>query len=160
MPLITNKNFHASFWTDQECGYAFSRGKVILPICTRKDPYGFLNGVQAHKRKPGHSLGEVVASALSGLSSHNQLRNRLRELLITSLRTSESYDQSIAVSKMLLTLSPFSKRQMNMIVKNSLSQGQVQGSTEAMKHIRQLIRRNHPRGDKSLLHRLTKNPSI
>lgn len=39
--------FHASFWTDQELGYAIGRSVPIVPLKFGQDPYGFIGRFQA-----------------------------------------------------------------------------------------------------------------
>lgn len=41
------EDFHDSFWTDQELGYAFGRGVPIICVRLGRDPYGFIGKFQA-----------------------------------------------------------------------------------------------------------------
>ena len=104
---LVTKKYHGSKWTDQECGYAIAKQKLILPICVAINPYGFMASIQGYKKKRGISDPALVEQALAGLSDKASLRNRFRETLIAALRHSGSYSQSIAISKLLSKLSPF-----------------------------------------------------
>jgi hypothetical protein len=147
---IVTKSYHGSNWTDQESGYAVARQKTILPICRVVDPYGFLARIQGYKKKRGTSDAELVEEALSGLLNKPPLRNRIRESLIAALRHSRSYPQSIMISRVLLKLSPFSGRQMSLIMKHAISQSQVRNSIEASKYLSRLVRRNQTKLDPEL----------
>ena len=46
VPLLS-KNFHKSYWTDQEVGVAIGREIPIIPIKYEVDPYGFFGKFQA-----------------------------------------------------------------------------------------------------------------
>ncbi|MDP2885981.1 MAG: TIR domain-containing protein [Ignavibacteria bacterium] len=159
MPLITKQNFHDSYWTDQECGFALARNKVILPISSRI-PYGFLEKFQAHKRKPGKKETDLIEDVLAGLARRKPMGNRFLASVISALRASSSTDQSIALSKFLLRSLPFSTAQMNTILRNSLAQPQVLGSSKAVKLLRQLVRRNPKKAEKVLVNRFNKKVTL
>ena len=44
---LLTEGFHDSLWTDQEVGFALSRGVPILAVRLGKDPYGFIGKFQA-----------------------------------------------------------------------------------------------------------------
>ena len=48
-------DFHASAWTDQEVGWAFGRGLLVVPVRLGADPYGFagkVQGISGNLEKP------------------------------------------------------------------------------------------------------------
>ena len=45
LALVT-PDFHASVWTDQEIGWAFGRGVLVVPVRLGVDPYGFAGKAQ------------------------------------------------------------------------------------------------------------------
>ena len=155
IPLITKHNFHTSYWTDQECGMALTRSKVILPVCSR-NPYGFLEKYQAYKRKPGKSERQLVEDVLVGLASHKGVRNRFLATLISAVRTSSSVDQSVALCRVLARISRLSKVQIAKLLRNAIAQPQVQKSLESVKYLRQLMKRNAGKIEKSLLNKFEK----
>jgi hypothetical protein len=155
IPLITKENFHASYWTDQECGFALARARVILPICSR-NPYGFLEKYQAYKRKPGKNEEQLIEDVLVGLASHKSARNRFLATLISALRTSSGFDQSVAICRVLARISQLSKVQMAKLLRSAIAQPQVHKSAESVKHLRQLIKKNSAKVEKSLLHKFEK----
>jgi len=155
IPLITKQNFHASYWTDQECGFALARAKVILPICSR-NPYGFLEKYQAYKRKPGKNERQLVEDVLVGLASHKSVRNHFLATLISTLRISSGFDQSIAICRVLSRISQLSKVQLSKLLRNAIAQAQVHKSDEAVRQLRQLIKKNAGKVEKSLVHKFEK----
>src|SRR5665213_2557369 len=48
--LMTD-NFHESFWTDQEVGFAVARAVPLIAVKLGKDPYGFIGKFQALSRE-------------------------------------------------------------------------------------------------------------
>jgi hypothetical protein len=40
-------DFHGSWWTDQEVGWALGRGVPVIPISVGVQPYGFIGAIQA-----------------------------------------------------------------------------------------------------------------
>jgi hypothetical protein len=116
-------------------------------------PYGFLASIQAHKKKRGITDPQLVEQALNGLLANKQMRNRFRETFISALRHADSSFQAAAITKLLLRLSPFSRRQMGLIMKNSIAQNQVAGSAEATKSLKALMKRNQAKLDHNLLTR-------
>jgi hypothetical protein len=50
IPLLSD-SFKKSDWTDQECGIAFSKGLLVIPVSFTYDPYGFLRVFQSLRVK-------------------------------------------------------------------------------------------------------------
>jgi len=48
---LLTKDFHQSYWTDQEVGFAFARSVPIVPVRLGMDPYGFIGKFQALSSK-------------------------------------------------------------------------------------------------------------
>ncbi len=141
IPLITKQNFHDSLWTDQECGIALARGKVILPIVSRI-PYGFLEKFQAYRRKPGRKEADLIEDVLVGFARRKSIGARYLTSVISALRTSNSLEQSVALLKLLHRSMPLSASQMNTILRNSAAQQHVTGSAKAVRVLRQIVKKN------------------
>jgi hypothetical protein len=47
LTCLLTKNFHKSFWTDQEIGFCVARRVLIIPLKVDIDPYGFIGKYQA-----------------------------------------------------------------------------------------------------------------
>jgi hypothetical protein len=155
MPLLT-KSFHRSHWTDQECGFALNLDKLILPVSKGVNPYGFLRNRHAYIVKKGKSLDAVLAELLSSLTHQKKVANKFRDSLILAVRTSSGFPKSIAIFNLLAKLTPFSRRQMKLLLKYSIAQDQVYRSTEASKLLNQIVRRNPRTTDKELVRQFMK----
>ncbi len=51
IPLLTPE-FERSTWTNQEIGYSYARGKLIIPVKITRDPFGFISHIQALTMRP------------------------------------------------------------------------------------------------------------
>jgi hypothetical protein len=151
VPVLT-KHFHKSSWTDQESGFALAKNKIIVPVAVGILPYGFLNDFQAIK---GNSLEPkaIARKLFVGLTKQASLRNRLRECLIPTLLKSKHYDDSGDIAELLLTLHPFSRRQVTLILKAAIANQQVHEARSAIEPIDKLIKRNRTRVESPLLNR-------
>jgi hypothetical protein len=145
VPILT-KEFCDSDWTDQECGIAFALNKFVLPVCYRTDPYGFISQYQALKasNKRGGEI-EIARNIVLSLIERKELRNKLRDLLISLFTQAGSWIEAGKQSEFLLKLLPFSDRQMNNILQAAIANNQISGSIIATKNIGKIIRLNQPR---------------
>lgn len=93
LALIT-PDFHASVWTDQEIGWAFGRGVLVVPVRLGVDPYGFagkVQGISGDLEKPKTLAKSVFEAMLANPQTHSEVRRAL----VTALCGSGSYSQSI-----------------------------------------------------------------
>jgi hypothetical protein len=77
--LIT-PDFHESDWTDQEIGWAFGRGLLVLPVRLGCDPYGFagkVQGVAGTFENPERLSALIVESLLTNQQTHGEMRRAL-----------------------------------------------------------------------------------
>ena len=63
---LLTQNFHGSFWTDQEVGWALGRNIKVVPVNLGVDPYGFMGVIQA-KRVSRDEIVWLVFDALKEL---------------------------------------------------------------------------------------------
>lgn len=61
---ILEPGFHQSSWTDQEIGFAFGRGVVIVSVRIGQDPYGFIGKFQAITENQISLLPQKIFDAL------------------------------------------------------------------------------------------------
>jgi hypothetical protein len=68
---IHTVGFSASFWTQQEIGFAVGRGVKIISLKMGEDPTGFISKRQAlpHRRR----MAEEIAKEIDGLFSSDEL---------------------------------------------------------------------------------------
>jgi hypothetical protein len=147
---LLTPNFETSDWTDQECGFALANDKIILPISKGPNPHGFIRDKQAYKIKKGEPISLVVKRALAGLATHKSVRSRFRNVLISSIRSSRSFEDSILRIGLLKSFAPLTRKQLALILKYADANDQVYRSVGAMKEFRQLMKGNLSKIDKKL----------
>jgi hypothetical protein len=93
LALLT-PDFHESRWTDQEIGWAFGRGVLVVPVRLGVDPYGFagkVQGISGDLENP-----EMLAkSVFETLLANPQIHGEVRRAYVAALCGSGSYPQSI-----------------------------------------------------------------
>jgi len=93
LAFITD-DFHESFWTNQEIGYAFGKGVPIIPIkFERKDPQGFIGTTQALKgdlENPAASAPAIYKVLVDKLGQ----RGRLQQTLISGFNSSPDWGET------------------------------------------------------------------
>lgn len=149
VPVLT-PSFRNSLWTDQESGVALSRRKCILPVAIGQMPHGFLARFQAIKGRRD-SCESIALSLFQGLARQKHLRNCLRETIIGALDDINTYDDAGHAVSVLAMLSPFSKRQLRLILKAAILNGQIHEPRSTIKPLDQIITQNRSRVDKTLL---------
>jgi hypothetical protein len=101
MPLIT-VNFSKSHWTDQESGIAFSKGKIILPICTPGlPPYGFIKRYQAFFYQDSRGLFDQAMRIVEILEEKSSFKKRILEGAVVALENSKSFEMTRRITKFL-----------------------------------------------------------
>ena len=103
--LITPE-FHASPWTDQEIGWAFGRGVLVLPVRLGKDPYGFVGkyqGVAGTLDQP-----KILAQGIvNALIANSQTHGEMRRAVVKAFSASRSFVQSQALRAIIVTIADF-----------------------------------------------------
>jgi hypothetical protein len=95
LAFITN-DFHDSFWTNQEIGFALGRGTPIIPLKVEgRDPTGFIGQTQALK---GHiDQPEDSVKAIYGILSEKLgQKARLQTTMISAFIQSPDFDETRA----------------------------------------------------------------
>lgn len=107
--LIT-PDFHASAWTDQEVGWAFARGVLVLPIRLGADPYGFLARIQG----ASGSLDQpnpLAISMVKALLSNPQTNGEMRRSLVRAFAGSTSFIMTQALRKLVVEITNFTEEE-------------------------------------------------
>lgn len=79
LALIT-PDFHESFWTDQEIGWALGRGVLFVPVRLGIDPYGFagkIQGISGTLERPNQLAKAVFDTFLTNPQTHGEMRRAL-----------------------------------------------------------------------------------
>ncbi|MDA1061966.1 MAG: toll/interleukin-1 receptor domain-containing protein, partial [Chloroflexi bacterium] len=86
---LLHPRFHESLWTDQEVGFARSRGVLVIPVRLGLDPYGFIGRYQG---LPGaESPVELARSIVDVLISHELTSPAMGQSVVRALETAPSY---------------------------------------------------------------------
>lgn len=140
VPVLTDR-FSESHWTDQESGIAFASRKFILPVAADQMPYGFIGRFQA-VTGGRNDPQQLAIELLKGLTQRKGLRNRLRENVIPAFKKSRTYDEAGKIASILVMLSPFSRRQMDLLLKAANSNRQVYESGSAIECLGKILKSN------------------
>jgi hypothetical protein len=111
LAALVTPEFHVSFWTDQEVGWAFGRGVLALPIMLGATPYGFLGKLQG---VPGGDLinpADLAARIVKALLANRQTHSEMRRALLTAFGKVITYNQAKVVSKVLFQLRDFTDQE-------------------------------------------------
>ncbi|OGZ28564.1 MAG: hypothetical protein A2427_02365 [Candidatus Nealsonbacteria bacterium RIFOXYC1_FULL_40_7] len=153
MPVMT-KNFHVSFWTDQESGIAFGEEKFIMPIAVDGVvPYGFLGKFQAYRQNSENPINvcEIIEAVIKGSPDFS---SPLLDSLIKSFANSHTYDSAGSRSTLLLKFTEMTAEQVNEIFRSVLQNGQIYEYRSANKNIKELFKKYKQLLDEKLLERV------
>ncbi|HEX3626620.1 MAG TPA: toll/interleukin-1 receptor domain-containing protein [Verrucomicrobiae bacterium] len=113
LALIT-PDFHASNWTDQEIGWAFGRGVLMLPVRLGSDPYGFagkVQGISGNLEIPSNLAKRVVETLLANPRTHLEMR----PALAAAFHKAESYVAAIALRNFIIKITDFTDAEKNLL---------------------------------------------
>jgi len=105
LALIT-PDFHASAWTDQEMGWAFGRGVLVVPVRLGIDPYGFAAKVQGISAELDKTKG-LAKSVFDALFANPQTHGEMRRALVTAFCTAGSYPHAIMLRDYIPEITDF-----------------------------------------------------
>jgi hypothetical protein len=105
LALVT-PDYHASVWTDQETGWAFGRGVLVVPVRLGVDPYGFAGKVQGITGDLEHSK-TLAKSVFETLLANPQTHGEVRRSFVTALCGSGSFNQSIMLRDYIPEIADF-----------------------------------------------------
>lgn len=110
LAALVTPDFHASNWTDQEVGWAFGRGVLVVPVRLGADPYGFAGKVQGANGRLEHS--KTLASSIVGILLKNpQTHREMRRALVTALSRAKMFEWAISLSKILVEIEDFTEEE-------------------------------------------------
>jgi hypothetical protein len=103
--LIT-PDFHASVWTDQETGWAFGRGLLVLPVRLGTDPYGFagkVQGISGDLASPEALANSIVESLLTNPQTHGEMRRAL----VAAFCEADSFPMALTLRDHIIEVTDF-----------------------------------------------------
>jgi hypothetical protein len=140
LAAIMTADFVESRWCDQEVGFVFGRGKLIIPLCSDTIPHGFLGKYQRLLTKG--LLASVVAGQLFNvLLSHPLTCQRMTDALVDRMASSTSFAISRRAMPLLEKLTRLSDSQVAKLVQSSESNRQVREVDGIPSRIQRLVAR-------------------
>jgi hypothetical protein len=97
---LLTPNFRNSKWTDQEVGFAVSRGVLIIHVRDGLDPYGFIGETQSLSlsiENPENMADEMLLILMRNAG----LKARTKECLMKNLETVGSFTFACKLMKLL-----------------------------------------------------------
>jgi len=98
---LLTPNFHDSNWTDQEVGFAFGSGRLVLPLRFGSDPYGFIGKYQGYTIKSGVTYTVIAQEIASILCRHATTSGKMAEALVSRMEESWTWESSKNAMSML-----------------------------------------------------------
>jgi len=121
--LIT-ADFHASCWTDQEVGWAYGRGLLVLPVRLGTDPYGFpgkVQGVSGTLEQPA----ALAASLVKVLLVNPQTHGEMRRALVSAFAGATSFAMARAVCPHVVEVADFTEDEKELLRKACTENSQI-----------------------------------
>ncbi len=140
LAAIVTPDFLGSKWCDQEVGFAFGRGKLVIPLRTGADPHGFLSKYQGLPAK-GLEVRDVAEKLADILIGHNLTAQRMADALVEQLATSNTYEDSKAAMTLLERLPHLSGLQVAKLVESIQANDQIRDAFGVPARIRNLVAR-------------------
>ena len=119
--------FHASPWTDQEIGWAFGRGILVVPVRLGVDPYGFAGkyqGVPGTLDQPAALATSIVQALLANTQTHGEMRRSL----VKAFSEADSTDMAIALCRLVVTITDFTDEEKATLRKTCTENAHVAGA--------------------------------
>ena len=88
---ILTPDFNKSSWCDQECGYAFGRNVLTIPIDKGLLPYGMFGKIQAIKSE-GKNAQQIAESVFDAIIDNDKSRAEYTHTLMNLILNNKSED--------------------------------------------------------------------
>lgn len=118
------KEFNDSNWTDQEIGFVFGRGLLIIPVRMGKDPYGFIGKFQAITFKDIDSLADDIIEILV---TNEKTQTKMASSILWQLNNAYSYQHAKNLIYYVEKINCWDKK-LKKLLEISLSHSQVKSS--------------------------------
>jgi TIR domain len=138
LTAIVTPDFIESKWCDQEVGIAYGRGKLVIPLRKNADPHGFLAKYQGLQTK-GLDAPNVAEDLVKILIEHNLTAQRMADVLVERLTTSDSFENAKAAMKTLEQVPHLNSSQIAKLVNSIEANRQVRDAIGVPERIRKLL---------------------
>jgi hypothetical protein len=120
LAALMTEDFHASYWTDQEVGFALGRHVPVIPVRLGRNPYGFLARIQAlscNWKNAAERIVEVLIRCEGMFDAYVQ-----------AIRDCDSYDDANLLARILPSIEELKDDQIAELVHAYNSNSQVYDS--------------------------------
>jgi hypothetical protein len=140
LSAIITPDFFQSHWCDQEVGFAFGRGKLVVPICKEAVPHGFLGKYQGFHTQ-GLTASAVAEKIFDILITHPLTTQRMADTLVERMATSASWDNSKRTMSLLEKLPSLNSAQVAKLVQSAEENPEVREAIRVPERIQGLVAR-------------------
>jgi hypothetical protein len=93
LAALMTEDFHSSYWTDQEVGFALGRHVPVIPVRLGRNPYGFLARIQALSCNWKNAAERIVEVLIT--------YEGMFEAYVQAIRDCGSYDNANLLARIL-----------------------------------------------------------
>jgi hypothetical protein len=140
LAAIITPDFVDSRWCDQEVGFAFGRGKLVIPLCKETAPHGFLGKYQGFPAK-GLQAPEVAEQLFQILLSHSLTSGRMADALVENMAQAGSFQAARDAMPLLERLPKLTPTQVARLMQSVTDNDQVAKAIRVPERISALISR-------------------
>jgi hypothetical protein len=140
LSAIITPDFYQSRWCDQEVGFAFGRGKLVVPLCKEAIPHGFLGKYQGFQAQ-GLMASVVAEKLFEVLIIHPLSAQRMADTLVERMSTSGSWDNSKRTITLLERLPSLNGAQVAKLVQSAEENSEVREAIRVPERIQRLVER-------------------
>ena len=90
---LLHDKFYASYWTDQEIGFAMGRQVPTFAVRLGETPYGFIGRLQAFNGN-GKTAADLARELFDSFRKNKQTQRRMSEVVVTLFEESGSFAES------------------------------------------------------------------
>jgi hypothetical protein len=117
---LLTPEYHESFWTDQEVGFALAKGIPMISVRLGRDPYGFIGKFQGLTCSWDDAAVEIVKLLIK--------EPDMLQAYIEALPKCRNYDEGITLSKLLPYIHSLSDGQVEQVIAAFNNRNQLGGS--------------------------------
>lgn len=140
LAAIITPDFVDSRWCDQEVGFAFGRGKLVIPLCKETTPHGFLGKYQGFAAK-GLQAPEVAEQLFQILLNHSLTSGRMADALVENMAQAGSFQAARDAMPLLERLPKLTPTQAARLMQSVTDNHQVAKAIRVPERISALISR-------------------
>jgi hypothetical protein len=142
---LLHDDFHLSYWTDQEIGFAMGRGAAAFSVRFSQVPYGFIGRFQAFNGN-GKTAGAIARELFDAYRKNKQTQHQMSRVLIGLFEESGSFADAKTNFRYLEDLEIWEPSFSVRIRAASKGNSQVSGSWGLPERVEALIEKWEKRG--------------